>query len=1023
MDNNDFSALFTAPVNGQQAQPDNFAGLFTAPLAQKVGKADIGPPPIPGSPNYVEANTPTPSLAEKAFHALTGGQEPPKNPRELLGTFAEGAEAIPEGILLAKGINALGGIGGKAAPYLNPILQSMEQPAISGKALAGSMAAAGALNVMGKGVASQESIPSGLAPAVDVATQMLTSPLVEKVGTTLGTIPNALRQGWRGLKAALGAPESLVAARLRAGSDANGLGAHLPDAAAIDQAAANRLQQTGAQAIQEATSPVQAQLSNFPGGGGQDTYAKQIGASVNALAEKPATVLASQQSTAEDAARVAQDVARNKAATLQGIYGQAKTPTELQFETTAQEAGKALAAPVSDAAALGKSLEKKYWAAVPGDTEFNSSAFQPIVDQHMAQLKQEAGQRNSTQEQHVLETIAGWAGKPVTLDTVHTTISDLGGVIRSIQDGTSPLINGVTKPQAISRLQAIRSGLLNELERQGADPAIFTQALAAQGFAPAQQAILRNEAVKNLQLASQQTKQYHATFEGAPGDPHEIGDLLARHSQGERVDPEDITKLLMTTDSGMQRYLRAASGEGIVLGRNEDGSFQTMVPNYVKGEDSLGKALAFDLRRKGILTEGGLDPDKYAKYKEENPTILQVLGDRVSSKFEAAAQAQKAAQEVGQTVESLKDAQQNILANLPVKIGTTPAEIVTKYFPKGPEGENSVNAFITDMGGRSPQAVTLAKNMMAAKFRASPAFDEATGLVNSAAYDTFMAQHAGVFKGLDEKLSPNIRAQFTNIGEAQKTLDATIANEGAAQKAFEKTSFIKSGLFGENPDSIQQLAIKNDKGFALNKTLRDINTSTFLTAEEKTAAREYIKDAIGATLVQSVKGEGLLTPVNAARLISNNKAALTNLFGDGYKNLTILRDIVTSGGDFSLQEARYLGKRAILAYILHSSGKLGLTGLTGAAASAETGMGAHAGALAVGSLAALAGHKLYQSGIHNTNDMLLQAITNPAFGRQILAENAATPLNLRRAFSRLNPKTTYGAAAALTYATPEARDQ
>ena len=919
------------------------------------------------------------SVAQKLFHHDLSSFEP-------LGAMEAGAMAIPAGAVLGSGLKA----AGMAGKYATPILESMTAPAESIGSMAKAMTSSAVAAGVGHAVADSQYVPDWAKPTVDTGVQMLTAPVSDKV-LTLGS---GLAKGASQLaRSAMGKPD-LAAAKLRE--------LNLPENAALSTEIPSSSPLEAK--VTTTTQAAKDKVASLPGGLPLDTYGEQAQAQGNKVAlaglPKLQTNLANAQQDAIDSAKA-----------LGGNY---KTVENAAGNSTdVQEAGKDLAQSIAEPAKLIGENEKRLWNNVPLETPLpDYEAFHNIANSYNSSIKTSAGETLTPLEQNIVSTVQNW-GPGTSIGDVQGVGKLIGNQIRNLQDGSTVLTNGASKQEVIGRLQKLRGNLFDEMGAQGSDPSIFHQGLAAQGYEPAIAAIKANQAVQDLQLAKQQSIRKHEIFEGAPGDPHEIGQILARNSQGERLDPEDITKLITSTPSGMQRAVRAMSGEGLVLGYDDAGNFSEMHPNYERGRDKLSQLVAFDARKAGALTPNGADPEAFAKWKASRDQALQVLGDKAAP-FEQAQTAGQKVQEAQTAVDALHEAN-------PIKAGVSGLKTAQDYFPAGPEGRGAATKFLSDMGGINPTSANLAKNILANQYR-EKVLDPVTGVVRTAAHENFMGQYKPAFDALPK----TVRAQFKDAGTAQKTVDESLHLQSLSNRLFEQQSLTKAGLHAaeDEDNSVLGAANKSDRGASINQLVTTVNNSK-LAPEEKEAALKYVKDRLSAFYLNNSRSGGDVPSAEIAKLIQNNKPGLARLYDpEGYKMLQTLHDAIVHDPDLSEREAKYLGQRSLAYFSAHklgpwAAGALG-AGAEGANLAGHEGAGLGLGLAAGG---AYLGHLGYQRAMSTTNEALIQAISDPVFRKNLLATNSSTPLGLRRALASLPPPTVYGISSLLGHTVEEPYDK
>ena len=397
---------------------------------------------------------------------------------------------------------------------------------------------------------------------------------------------------------------------------------------------------------------------------------------------------------------------------------------------------------------------------------------------------------------------------------------------------------------------------------------------------------------------------------------------------------------------------------------------------------------AYSLRGAAQRADGTLNPADFARWRQQHGEALQALtraDPTIAGRFDSAQQA-------AQRLVELQTQRAAIDATHPLKPGWGDAEVMQRVWQGGPKGADSVRQALAGANG-SPVAAKSIADYAAYSLRKAAAPD---GVINPAKYATWARAYDGALSA-----RPDIKAQFDTAADAQRTLNATAEQHARALQEFQR-SVARHFLDGAEPaDRIGQI---------LNSATRqrDMAELARLTANDP-AARAGIQRAVVDHIFNRLQGNSLAGQTGIEKLKSDQLQTFIHRAGPALHDvmtpqqvetlrkvaLTLQRDnmsvdaVRVAGGSDTTQKVGLQASGAAGSNLMAMVKAHGLTGLL-------TILGAKVGGPVVGFLGNKAGAgmaALKAAGISKTNDLVKEAMLNPALAQALLAK--LTPANER----------------------------
>lgn len=387
---------------------------------------------------------------------------------------------------------------------------------------------------------------------------------------------------------------------------------------------------------------------------------------------------------------------------------------------------------------------------------------------------------------------------------------------------------------------------------------------------------------------------------------------------------------------------------------------------------------AFDLRRTATNKDGVLDPAAFNKWRQQNGEAFQALTQAdpaIRGKFDTAQQASARLADL-QTQRAALD------ATHPLKPGWGDAEVMQRVWQPGAKGADSVRSVASAARG-SPVAASSIADYAAYSLRKMAAPD---GVIDPAKYAAWAKTYDGALSA-----RPDIKAQFDSVAKAQEALNTSAEQHAQALKDFQAGA---AKHFLGNADPADQV------GRILNSTTRqrDMADLARLTQNDP-AARAGIQAAIRDHIFAKLQGNALGGQTGVAKLKSDQFQTFIK------RSLPAMREVMTptqvdildrvaqtlQRDNLSVDGTRVQGGSDTAQKAAMASNSVGSTllsmarahGLTGILTLLGTKMGP-AGAF-VGNRVGTAMAGLRARGIIQTDDLIKEAMLNPALGRVLLS--------------------------------------
>ena len=986
------------------AMPGVQAAASAAPAAVRLGKAAVEGAAIGG------AQAATDSDAQNLPGNMLGGAV-------LGGVAAPVVEGGIRGVVAAR--NALGELLSESGYGAKNALLDAGAPIVGS---AGQQVAAtpGVARVAGRQIADAAADPAAVQNALAQPVELVPGSVPTTFQATndvgLGQLENRLRVSPGSSQAFLARANEQNAAR------ANALTAVGPaDASSADLVNSLSAQRSGLATTADASRQAAAQGTLQDVGGVADSAPAQTGAAIRqAVDTARAPALAEADTAVEAGQKQASDALTALGGTVSG-----------DAATAQQQFGQGLRSTLAEGRAAQKALVRRAYDAVDPDGSLALGV--DGIKQAQSEIAKSIGPNLapiSGEEAAIHDAISG-GGRVQSFRDVQDLDSRIGDALRAERTSASP------NNRAIARLTQLQGTVRDAMDGAASDVASAAGAPVQDAVEPGTEAARRTaleawrddwyarqhgaaaqEAAQGTTLRGLDTGTAGRVSSVGRGQGQARGQLgNAAGNSGAQSQPE----LTPNFDAdAAQRYADAraanrelketydrAPGVGPALRSGPmagdyampDSSVPSAIFSSGKGAaervqsaiqagltpQQIADYAAYDLRRAAVNADGTLDPAKAARWRASNGEAFQALAQAdpaIAGRFNTA-------QQMAQRVSELQAQRTALDGTHPLKPGWGDAEVAQRVWQAGPKGADSVGA----VKGLADDALA---DYAAYSLRKTAAQD---GVLNPARYQTWLKAYDGALSA-----RPDIRARFDTAANAQAALDAAADQHVAALKDYE-AGVAKHFLGGADP------ADRMGSILGSQTRLPDMQALARLTANDP-AARAGLQQAVVDHVMGRFSGNALAGQTGTTKLKSDQ---LQTFIG---KAVPALREIMTAqqvdmmqkvaadlqrsnlsvdgvrvaGGSDTTQKAALVAEHTGLG-LLKSQGLQGLLTVMGyVKGGAVGGFIANRGAAAVSAMRA--------AGIQQADDLVKEAMLNPALARVLMARlTPETTPNVATAFS------------------------